>query len=153
MSTPEGVLRTQMERLIRDYFDACNAADGKGIQSCFVPDAVHYFPPGMYGGPFRGAAAIAERWCRAVDELGSRWTIDNMVCDPTTRQAVIEWSHYKTRHGVLLRGDEWYLFDAESGLIREIRAYYASPQDSSLKTMELEGFAYADRGYSTEGER
>jgi hypothetical protein len=43
-----------MESLIRRYFDACNAADANAIAACFVADAVHYFPPGMYGGPFRG---------------------------------------------------------------------------------------------------
>jgi len=30
--------------------------------------------------------------------------------------------------GKALRGDEWYEFDEHSGLISEIRAYYASPQ-------------------------
>jgi methyltransferase len=150
MSSIEAEQRAHMEQLIRKYFVACNAADRIGIESCFVREAIHYFPPGMYGGPFKGAAAIAERWCRAVADLGSRWAIDNILCDPATQQAVIEWSHYKAKQGVLLRGDEWYIFDAQTGLIREIRAYYASPQDRSLTRMELEGFSYSDRGYSTE---
>ena len=47
----------------------------------------------------------------------------------------------------MLRGDEWYVFDADSGLIREIRAYYASPQDPILDRLELGGFDYAGRGY------
>lgn len=137
----------EMEALIRRYFDACNRGDEQAIAACFTPDAVHYFPPGMYGGPFRGAAAIAASWRRAVEELGSRWTVDRVLCDPESGQAVIEWSHFKTKQGKLLRGDEWYVFDADSGLIKEIRAYYASPQDSELERLELGGFDYEGRGY------
>ena len=52
--------------------------------------------------------------------------------------------------GTVLRGDEWYEFDASTGLISEIRAYYASPQARDLQRLELEGFDYAGRGYSVE---
>lgn len=148
--------RRRMESLIRRYFDACNAADVAGIAACFVPEAVHYFPPGMYDGPFRGATTIGERWRGAVETLGSYWTIDRMVCDPASHQAVIEWSHFKTKQGKVLRGDEWYVFDPDSGLIAEIRAYYASPQDPSLDRLELGGYDYAAGGYPLEpppGER
>ncbi len=148
--------RRRMESLIRRYFDACNAADVEGIAACFVPDAVHYFPPGMYDGPFRGATIIAERWRKAVETIGSYWTIDRMVCDPETNQAVIEWTHFKTKQGKVLRGDEWYVFDAATGLISEIRAYYASPQDPTLDRLELGGYDYAGHGYALEpppGER
>jgi uncharacterized protein (DUF1330 family) len=148
--------RRRMESLIRRYFDACNAADVEAIGACFVPDAVHYFPPGMYDGPFRGATTIAERWRGAVETFGSYWTIDRMVCDPASHQAVIEWSHFKTKQGKVLRGDEWYVFDPASGLIGEIRAYYASPQDPNLDRLELGGFDYAAAGYPLEpppGER
>jgi hypothetical protein len=137
-----------MEALIRAYFAACNAADVERIASFFEPDAVHYFPPGMYEGPFRGALTIARKWRDAVATLGSVWTVDQVICDPPTRRAVIEWSHFKRRAGVLLRGDEWYVFSAR-GLIEEIRAYYASPQERSLSTLELGGFDYAARGYPT----
>ena len=72
-----------MEQRIRDYFEARNAADYQGIRAHFVPKgAVHYFPPGMYQGPFVGAETIAERWGRAVRELGSVWTVDQVVTDP-----------------------------------------------------------------------
>jgi methyltransferase len=148
--------RRRMEDLIRTYFAACNAADVEGIAACFVPDAVHYFPPGMYDGPFRGARTIAERWRGAVETLGSYWTIDRLVADPATHQAVIEWTHFKTKQGKVLRGDEWYRFEASSGLIKEIRAYYASPQDPSLDRLELGGYDYAANGYALEpppGER
>ncbi len=141
--------RARMEALIRRYFEACNAADVDGITACFVPDAVHYFPPGMYDGPFRGARTIADRWRAAVEQFGSYWTIDRLICDPGTHQAVIEWTHFKTKQGTMLRGDEWYLFDPGTGLIREIRAYYASPQDKSLDRLELGGYDYAASGYAT----
>ena len=138
-----------MEALIRKYFDACNAADADAIAACFVPDGVHYFPPGMYEGPFRGARTIAARWVDAVDRLGSYWTVDSVITDASTGRAVIEWSHFKTYTGVLLRGDEWYQFDLASGLIEEIRAYYASPQAEGLDRLELGGFDYAGRGFPT----
>src|SRR5277367_5847267 len=44
-----------MEAHIRAYFEACNSGDPDRIAPYFEPDAVHYFPPGMYNGPFRGA--------------------------------------------------------------------------------------------------
>lgn len=135
-----------MEGSIRAYFAACNSGDVERIASCFEPDAVHYFPPGMYGGPFRGAATIARKWHDAVRTLGSVWTVDQVICDPPRRRAVVEWSHFKRSQSVLLRGDEWYVFGA-CGLIAEIRAYYASPQDASLARLELAGFDYAGRGY------
>ena len=136
-----------LEALIRKYFDGCNEADEEKVMSCFIPDGVHYFPPGMYDGPFRGAAKIAAKWREAVEILGSYWTIDHVIVDPYTDRAVIEWTHFRTKTGTVLRGDEWYAFDAESGLIKEIRAYYASPLDPSLKTLELGGFDYQGRGY------
>jgi hypothetical protein len=135
-----------MEKRIRDYFADCNSGVIARIAAHFEPDAVHYFPPGMYEGPFRGALMIANKWNQAVEKLGSYWTVDQVICDPPTRRAVIEWTHFKRKQGVILRGDEWYIF-SPSGLIAEIRAYYASPQDASLKALELGGYDYAGRGY------
>jgi len=137
-----------MEAHIRAYFEACNSGDPDRIAPYFEPDAVHYFPPGMYNGPFRGAATIAARWQDMVARIGSFWTIDRMICHPASRQAVIEWTHFKRKQGTILRGDEWYVF-SERGLIAEIRAYYASPQDASLERLELGGFDYAGLGYPT----
>ena len=138
----------EMESLIREYFNACNAADATTIAACFVADAVHYFPPGMYGGPFRGADEIAQRWVNAVDRFGSVWTVDSIVTSPPTNRAVIEWTHFKVFEEKILRGDEWYEFDPDSGLIKEIRAYYASPQAPELDRLELGGFDYAARSYA-----
>jgi hypothetical protein len=100
----------------------------------------------MYHGPFRGARTIGERWHAAVTNGGSYWTVDQVITDPATRRAVIEWTHFKRKAGVMLRGDEWYKF-SERGLISEIRAYYASPQDPSLPVLEIGGYDYAGLGY------
>jgi methyltransferase len=137
----------RMEALMRRYFDACNAADVDKIASCFIPDAIHYFPPGMYDGPFRGAMTIARKWRTAVETLGSYWTVDRLVTQPLLNAAVMEWTHFKTRQGTVLRGIEWYDFDPGTGLIREIRAYYAAPQSPELSRQELGGFDYAARRY------
>jgi hypothetical protein len=139
-----------MEQLIGVYFEGCSEADHAKMTACFVPDAVHYFPPGMYGGPFVGADTIAERWANAVAQLGSCWTVDSFVGDAARGEAVIEWTHFKQVAGTILRGIEWYRFDHATGLITEIRAYYASPQDPALQALELGGFDYAGRGYPTE---
>src|SRR5207244_4366983 len=148
MSEQQRATKAQrMEQLIRTYFDGCNEADVDKIAACFVPDGIHYFPPGMYEGPFRGARRIGEKWRAAVTTLGSYWTVDQVITDPDTDRAVIEWTHFKTRQGTRLRGDEWYVFDATTGLIREIRAYYASPQDPTLDRLELGDFDYQGRGY------
>lgn len=142
-----GPTRAAMAAVIHRYYDGCNEADEAKMIGCFTPDAVHYFPPGMYEGPFRGAATIAARWRRAVETLGSWWTIDRLVLDEATAEGAIEWSHFKTNAGQVLRGAEWVVFDRASGLIREIRAYYASPQAEGLQRLELGGFDYPARGY------
>lgn len=139
--------RASMEAHIRAYFEACNSGDPERIAAYFEPEAVHYFPPGMYGGPFRGALEIGRRWQAAVQNFGSFWTVDEFIGEPESRRAVIEWTHFKRAQNTVLRGDEWYLF-SERGLIAEIRAYYASPQDQGLAALELGGFDYAARGYS-----
>lgn len=137
------------ENLIREYFAGCNEADVDKMRSCFIAEAVHYFPPGLPDIPWRGARAIAEKWKWCVETLGSRWTIDNVIVGATGDQAVIEWTHWKTAIGEVLRGDEWYVFDGKTGLIREIRAYYASPVDKSAAVNALVDFDYQGRGYTT----
>ena len=139
-----------MEAVIRRYYDGCNEANEANeakMIGCFTPDAVHYFPPGMYEGPFRGATTIAARWRGALETLGSWWTIDALLLDERRAEGAIEWSHWKTKQQTVLRGAEWVVFDRASGLISEIRAYYASPQATELQRLELGGFDYAGRGY------
>ena len=136
-----------MEKTIRKYFEGCNESSYDKMVSCFIPDAVHYFPPDMYDGPWKGASKIANGWIEAVKNIGSYWTIDNLIVDPEKDEAVIEWTHFKTKLGITLRGAEWYLFDPSTGLIKELWAYDASPQDKTLKTLELKGMDYTGRGF------
>ena len=135
------------ETLIRRYFAACNAADHAALVNCFTADAVHYFPPGLPDIPWRGASTIADKWLWCVDNLGSQWTIERVLVSPATHEAVIEWTHWKHKTGTAQRGDEWCVFDAASGLISEIRAYYAAPAVKDVPIGELTGFDYAARGY------
>lgn len=135
------------EKLIRHYFGMCNAADRQGLIDCFMPDGVHYFPPGLPGAPWRGADAIADGWLWCVDNLGSRWTIEKVLCDPSGHEAVIEWTHWKVAIGEALRGDEWYIFNDDITRIREIRAYYAAPVNKAAPVNELFEFDYAGRGF------
>jgi ketosteroid isomerase-like protein len=136
-----------LEATIREYFDGCNEADADKIMACFTEDAVHYFPAGAPQGTFSGAAGIAAGWVAAVGKFGSCWTIDRMIVDADRREAVIEWTHFKPKLNVYLRGDEWYVF-ARNGLIAEIRAYYACPTSTDvLRSHELGDFAYGKLGY------
>jgi ketosteroid isomerase-like protein len=136
-----------LEATIREYFDGCNEADAKKMMACFTADAVHYFPAGAPQGTFSGAAAIAAGWVAAVRKFGSIWTVDRIVVDAEKREAVIEWTHFKPKLGVYLRGDEWYVF-ATNGLIAEIRAYYACPTATdATRSHELGDFAYEKLGY------
>jgi ketosteroid isomerase-like protein len=137
-----------MKAMIHRYFAACNAADYEDLIACFTPQAVHYFPPGLPDVPWRGADRIAKGWIACVQNLGSRWTIEKILCSSTMPEAVIEWTHWKTGSRTALRGDEWYIFDEASGRIAEIRAYYAAPPDREAAMCELAGFDYRTRGYA-----
>ena len=138
--------------LIRRYFDACNAADYRALVDCFTPEAVHYFPPGLPEIPWRSADTIAKKWIWCVETLGSQWTIEKILVSHDSPEAVIEWTHWKKKDGTALRGDEWYRFDPESGRIAEIRAYYASTADKTIKMNQLVDFDYAGRGYHLKSE-
>lgn len=135
-----------LEGVIRTYFDGCNESDAAKMISCMEPEAVHYFPDGAPQGTFFGAEAIAAGWVNAVAVLGSIWTIDRMLVSASRLEAVIEWTHFKTTPGIYLRGDEWYVF-SESGLIREIRAYYAAPAAADPRNHFLGDFDYRGLGY------
>jgi len=136
-----------LEATIREYFDGCNEASIEKITGCMVDDAVHYFPAGAPQGTFFGARVIAEGWVSAVEKLGSIWTIDRILVDASRLEAVIEWTHFKPKVGVYLRGDEWYIFSKE-GLIKEIRAYYACPTATDpVRTHEIGDLDYEALGY------
>lgn len=136
------------ENLIRHYFEMCNQANRQGLIDCFTFDAVHYFPPGLDGAPWRGAEAIADGWVGCVKKLGSKWTIERMLTSPDGSEGVIEWTHWKTKNEEVLRGDEWYIFNKEGTKIKEIRAYYASSVNKAEPINGLEGFDYENRGYA-----
>ncbi len=127
--------------VIERYYRGCNTKDRELIASCLTNDAIHYFPGRA---PARGSASIADLWVELAETQGSQWTIDHFLGFGS--EAVIEWSHYRTKIGHVLRGAEWFEFDS-AGKIREIRAYYAAPRDSNTKTIELCGFPYKERGY------
>jgi hypothetical protein len=136
-----------LEATIREYFDGCNEASIEKMTGCMEPEAAHYFPAGAPQGTFFGALAIAEGWVKAVQNLGSIWTVDHVIVDAERREAVIEWTHFKPKVGVYLRGDEWYRF-SERGLITEIRAYYACPTiPEPSQSHELGDIDYAARGF------
>jgi methyltransferase len=135
----------RIEEAIHRYIAACNTGDAEAIAACFVPGAVHYFPPG-YGGPACGGQAIGETFATLVRAAASRWSIDQILCDPDSNRAVAEWT--VSRKGLVLRGDEWYEFDPDTGLITEIPGYLASPIAPGASRLELEGFPYAERGYT-----
>ncbi len=135
-----------LEATIREYFDGCNEADIEKMTRCMEDDAVHYFPAGAPQGTFFGAKAIAEGWVAAVERLGSIWTIDRVVMDASKLEGVIEWTHFKPKVGVYLRGDEWYIF-SERGLIKEIRAYYACPAASEPVNHMIGDLDYEALGY------
>ncbi|MEO0682608.1 MAG: nuclear transport factor 2 family protein [Pseudomonadota bacterium] len=138
------------EALLRRYFDACNAADRAALVACFTDRATHWFPPGMPGGAWRGAEAIADGWVRFVDRLDAVWTVDRVCAAADGRDAVMEWSNWtRGRDGVerLTRGADWYRFDLHVRRITEVRAYFAAPLSSDLVAHELAEFDYATRGY------
>ncbi len=143
------ISNTHMERAIRGYFDACNAADVNVLMSFFTTDAVHYFPAGSPFGALRGARTIAENWVECVDKLGSWWTVDRYIGDVDKREAVIEWTHFKSKAGGYLRGDEWYKFDS-AGLITEIRAYYACAAHNGVEQHEIGEYPYDEQAYPVE---
>jgi ketosteroid isomerase-like protein len=91
---------------IRRYFAACNQADYDKLVSCFTPDAVHYFLDGLPDIPWRTAHTIARKWQWCLENLGSQWTIEKILVSHDSDEAVIEWTHCKSKLGTALRGDE-----------------------------------------------
>ncbi|MDO8249772.1 MAG: hypothetical protein Q7T78_08680 [Rhodoferax sp.] len=105
--------------------------------------------------PWR-SADISKKWVWCVENLGSQWTIEKVLVSHNSQEAVIEWTHWKRNFNTAQRGDEWYVFDEQSGLISEIRAYYAAPTVKDTQDLpqvqgthmgELVEFDYAARGY------
>jgi ketosteroid isomerase-like protein len=138
-----------LESLLRAYFDACNAGDAKTIAACLAQGAVHYFPANERYGPWRGVKAIADGWSAVQKQSKAVWTIDALLVDCHKAEAVVEWTQFRAKSGKRLRGVDWYVFDAVSGLIAEVRAYYAADEHRGQNAHELGGYDYAKRGYPT----
>ncbi|MEU5432110.1 nuclear transport factor 2 family protein [Streptomyces sp. NPDC020719] len=139
--------RAAMEAAVRQYFEACNKVDRDLFARCLSERVVHYLATGM-SGPVRGIDPIVERWGADVRANSSHWAVDAVYADEHRRTAICEWTAFKPRLGKVLRGAEIYRFD-DSGLIDEIRIYYASRRDDTIDVNELEGFPYAERGFAT----
>lgn len=134
--------------LIRDYYDACTRADAAALQGMFTEDVVHYFlHPNVGSTPVAGAEHLARYWRKVAGMISARWIVESIIARGD--EAVIEWSMYWNARPdaprIVTRGTEWYVFEGDR--ISEIRSYHKQPEQSS----ELDGFEYADRGYSTLG--
>ena len=132
--------------LIARYYDACSSGDTEGVLATTTSDVVHYFlAPNPGSTPVRGGEHLGRYWRKVHAMIDAVWVVDHGIVQG--HEAVIEWSMFWTPQGrggrVATRGAEWFTF--RDGHIAEIRSYYRQePFDT-----ELEGFAYAEQGYST----
>jgi ketosteroid isomerase-like protein len=134
--------------LIRRYYDGCTAGDVATMRETLHPEVVHWFlAPNTGSAPVVGAEHLARYWRKVAGMRRARWVVD-VIC-ATPEQAVIEWTMWWSPEDgaerVATRGAEW--FTCAGGLIREIRSYY----QLRPATSELDGFPYAERGYSVPG--
>ena len=142
--------RAGMRARIEAYYADCNLGDAARIARHFTVDAIHYFPETDRYGAFRSALGIGQAWAETVKHTGARWTVDHFIGDPDQGEAVAEWTQFRPKQGKRLRGDEWYRFDPRTGLITEVRAYFAATEHGGQKVHELGEFDYAGRGYALE---
>jgi methyltransferase len=132
-----------MEQAIREYIRACNDADAQAISACFEPDAQHFFPHSKWS----GAMTISDNFAKVVKERGRHWTIDQILTDEGRCAAVLEWSQFDRSPHRLLRGVDWFVFNKDSFLIKEVRCYLAARSDPVATRQELQDFDYVRRGY------
>ncbi len=134
--------------LITRYYDGCGAGDVDLMLSTLHPDVVHWFlAPNVGSSAVAGGEHLARYWRKVARPIEARWVVDTICATPA--QAVIEWTMWWVpqpgAERVATRGAEW--FTCADGLIREIRSYYQMlPRDTGL-----DGFPYAERGYSMSG--
>lgn len=134
--------------LITRYYNGCSAGDVDRMLETLHPDVVHWFlAPNTGSTAVTGAQHLARYWRKVARAVRARWVVDSICA--AGDHAVIEWTMFWLPEGaaerVATRGAEW--FTMADGLIHEIRAYYQMrPQ-----TTELDGFPYAQRGYSVPG--
>jgi ketosteroid isomerase-like protein len=131
--------------VITRYYEGCSSGDVDLMLTTLDADVVHWFlAPNPGSAPVRGGEHLARYWRKVQSMIDARWVVDH--CLAGEGEAVIEWTMY-WRSGedvVATRGAEWFTFSAD-GLITEIRSYYQQRPAST----ELDGFPYAERGYST----
>ena len=134
----------RMEEAIRAYIRACNDADSAAISACFVAGATHYRP----GGPkWAGASAIGDNFATRVAATGQWWTVDRILTDANRCEAVLEWTRFDPKQRQIVRGVDWFVFDPETFLIREVMPYFATVPDPKIARHEQQDFDYAGRGY------
>ena len=148
MSGASILTREGMRARIESYYADCNRGDAARIARHFTVDAIHYFPESDRYGAFRSALGIGQAWAETVKHTGARWTVDRFIGDPEQAEAVVEWTQFRPKQGKRLRGDEWYRFEPRTGLISEVRAYFAATEHPGKKVHELGEFDYAGRGYA-----
>lgn len=151
---PAGWVRTAREPwaaipTIVAYYDGCSAGDVDAMVATLDPDVVHWFlAPNVGSAPVRGAEHLARYWRKVATMIEARWVVDHALAGAD--EAVIEWTMFWRPAGaadrIATRGAEWFTF-SPAGLITEIRSYYQQRE----ATTELDGFPYADRGWSTPG--
>ncbi|MEN2738419.1 nuclear transport factor 2 family protein [Microbacterium sp. X-17] len=134
--------------VISRYYDGCSTGDVALMGETLHPDVVHYFlAPNVGSAPVGGAEHLARYWRKVAGMIQATWVVDHIL--DGADEAVIEWTMSWMPAGadepVATRGAEWFVF--RDGLISEIRSYYQQRPE----TTELEGFPYAERGYSTAG--
>ena len=134
--------------LICRYYEGCSAGDVEGMLATLHPDVVHWFlAPNTGSAPVRGAEHLARYWRTVARAIQARWVVDGICATPD--QAVVEWTMWWSPEAaterVATRGSEW--FSCRDGLLSEIRSYHQLRPGTS----ELDGFPYAERGYSVPG--
>ena len=139
----ESGVASRIEQAIKEYIRTCNGGDAEGIAANFVADAVHYFPTVA---KWSGASTIGANFSKRVRALGHFWTVDKVVVDADRHAGVLEWTQFD-KEGRILRGVDWFVFEAASFRIQEIRAYGAAPIQPDLERQELRDFDYVGRGY------
>jgi ketosteroid isomerase-like protein len=134
---------------IERYYAGCSAGDVDEMLATLDDDVVHWFlAPNTGSAPVRGGEHLARYWRKVAGLIRARWLVDHYLAGED--EAVIEWTMWWLPPGgtdrVATRGAEWFTF-APDGRIAEIRSYYQQRPE----TTELDGFPYAERGYSVDG--